>query len=121
MLALELPNHKFIATDISSEALEIAKANAKKHAVHDRIDFRIGDGLEPVKDIKEPFLLVSNPPYIPEGEFVSSDVHFEPETALFAGTDGMDVLMPIFSAAKKHEYCRGIVLECRKEQANVLI
>jgi len=120
-LALELPDFSFIATDVSCEALEVARANAKKHDVLDRLEFRLGKDLEPINDLTEPFLLVSNPPYIPEGEAVSSDVHFEPQTALFAGKKGLDVITPLVKAAQNHSNCRGLVLECRKEQANILI
>ncbi|MBU0767150.1 peptide chain release factor N(5)-glutamine methyltransferase [Patescibacteria group bacterium] len=120
-LALELPNVKVIAIDISSEALEVTKANAEKHSVQDRIDCQLGDGIKLITNVKDPFILISNPPYIPSGEDVSSDVHFEPTEALYAGDKGMDVLTPLVSAAQNHPACRGFVLECRKDQAKYVM
>ncbi|MFH1670358.1 MAG: peptide chain release factor N(5)-glutamine methyltransferase [Patescibacteria group bacterium] len=120
-LALELPNFKFIATDVSNDALEVARANAQKHDVLNRIEFRSGKNLDPINDLDVPFLLVSNLPYIPEGEAVSPDVHFEPKSALFAGKEGLDVITPLVNAAQNHSACNGLVLECRKEQASSLL
>ncbi|MCF7844829.1 MAG: peptide chain release factor N(5)-glutamine methyltransferase [Kiritimatiellales bacterium] len=119
-LALELPNIKVIAMDISSEALEVTKANAEKYSVQDRIECQLGDGSKLITNVKEPFLLVSNPPYIPEGDDVSPDVYFEPDTALYAGDIGMDVLTPLVVAAQNNPLCRAIILECRKDQVDML-
>ena len=116
-LALELPDKNFIATDISSEALEVAERNAVKHGVGDRIEFRKGSLLEPVNDPGEPFIIVSNPPYIPGGEELMKDVKgFEPHGALFAGGDGMDVLNALVKEARGHGMCMGMVVECKYEQ-----
>ena len=121
-LACELPKYEFIATDVSDDALKIAKENAIEHEVDDRIVFRNGDGLAPVIDITIPFLLVSNPPYIPDGEPLPKEVdNFEPNKALYAGKDGLDVLMPMIADAHKNTYCRGYVIECRREQVSSLL
>lgn len=118
-LACERSDLHVIATDIASEALAIAHDNAQRHNVADRIEFRSGKDLEPVADLNEPFLLVSNPPYIPEGVTLDRDVaDFEPATALFAGPDGKDVLTPLIAAARNHPFCRGFFVECRKEQTS---
>ena len=59
------PTIRFVAIDCSAEALAVARSNAGRHGVADRIDFRLGDLLEPVAS-ESPFdLIVSNPPYIP--------------------------------------------------------
>lgn len=69
-LALELPHTRIIATDISESALHVAKQNTEQHGVADRIEFLQGDLLEPIKN-KNIDLIVSNPPYVPNGELAS--------------------------------------------------
>ena len=66
-LAAEEPHMHLKATDISGEALNVARSNAKKMNVN--IDFKEGNMLEPVMNDKFD-ILVSNPPYIPETEVV---------------------------------------------------
>lgn len=120
-LACERPDCRVIATDIDAAALEIAAENARRHGAGDRIAYRKGSGLDPVMDMREPFLLVSNPPYIPAGTVLVRDVAaFEPHAALFAGTNGTDVLHPLIRAARSHPFCRGFIVECRSEQAESL-
>ncbi|MBI3618997.1 peptide chain release factor N(5)-glutamine methyltransferase [Candidatus Peregrinibacteria bacterium] len=116
-IALERPDLNIIATDISAEALKIARKNAERHGVSNRIDFRYGKNLEPLQELDEPFAIVSNPPYIPEGTKLERDVvDYEPHRALFAGPDGMDVLTILFDQAKSHPFCRGIMMECQADQ-----
>ena len=113
-LAMET-DRKIIATDLSRDALDIAKKNAKKFGA--AVEFREGKDLEPVKDIENPFLVVSNPPYIPDNTELTKDViDFEPCAALFGGRDGADVLREIVEQAKAHPMCRGVILECGAEQ-----
>lgn len=120
-LACERPHLRVIATDVSEDALAVARTNAKRHKVEDRIEFRAGNLLEPIADLEEPFVLVSNPPYIPDGEDVMVDVRdFEPTEALFAGPDGLDILSPLVAMTMEHPHCRGLVIECRKEQTEAL-
>ncbi|MEM1107802.1 MAG: HemK/PrmC family methyltransferase [Planctomycetota bacterium] len=93
-LATQLPSATFVATDLSEEALAVARQNAADHGVADRIDFRQGDLLEPLGNERFDFLL-SNPPYISDAEW--ADVlpnvkDYEPTTALLSGTDGLDHL-----------------------------
>lgn len=109
-LALERPDLSVIATDISEDALEVAKKNAKHHHVEDRIRFLQGKDLEPILHLDEPFIIVSNPPYIPEGRTLEPEVLREPHGALF------DTAMPerLMLQAKKIPHCRGIVLEREK-------
>ena len=129
-LALELPDHHIVATDIHADALEVARKNAKRHNVLDSIGFRKGNLLEPVADLHETFFVVSNPPYVstkiplpplpnppPEGE----GIFYEPPLALFAGHKGTDVLIPLVEQAKKHPYCMGIFLECQEDQVKYLL
>lgn len=116
-IACELPEISIIATDTSAAALNIARTNAKRHGVGERIRFVQGNLLEPVMGTQRPFLLVSNPPYIPEGENLPRDVTaYEPSIALRAGPDGAAVLRPLIAAARSHPACRGFVVECREDQ-----
>ena len=90
-LAHNAPTATFTATDRSPDALAIAKANAGKHSVASRIDFRTGDLFAPLEG--ETFdLIVSNPPYISLGEWstLSKEVRdHEPKLALDGGPDGL--------------------------------
>ena len=93
-----------IATDISEDALEIARQNARDHDVHDRIAFRQGDLLEPLRGEQFTYL-VSNPPYIPDFEWddVQPNVKdHEPTLALRGGKDGLDCIRPLIADAKLH-------------------
>ena len=86
-LALEEKLMRVVATDISKDALRIAKENSEKLGAN--VEFLEGDMLEPVKNRKFD-IFVSNPPYIPEKEYVMSLVKDnEPNIALFGGEDGM--------------------------------
>ena len=86
-LSLEEKAMNVLATDISSEALVVARANNEK--LDGRVTFLEGDMLEPVMD-KKFDILVSNPPYIPDEEYVDPLVKDnEPNVALFGGNDGL--------------------------------
>lgn len=97
-LALEMPDTDVTAVDISAEALDMAKNNVK--ALEAEVNFLQGDLLEPLKSM-EPFdVIISNPPYIPEGERKDMDknvTEHEPEQALFAGADGLAVYRRLVS------------------------
>lgn len=121
-IACELPDVKVMSTDISEEALIVARQNAERHQVADRIEHRGGDCLSPIADLTEPFLIVSNPPYIPKDQLLDRDVQdYEPTGALFAGEDGTHIIKKIVSQAKAHPYCQGITMECRKEQQSYIL
>lgn len=120
-LALERPKLNVIAIDVSPDALAVAEQNILDHKVQNRVTCKLGSLLEPVKDLAKPFLLVSNPPYIPEGEVLMKDVaDFEPHTALFAGNDGTDIIKQLLHEAKEHPFCIGAVMEMRADQASGL-
>jgi release factor glutamine methyltransferase len=89
------------AIDISAAALELARRNADRTGVAERIRFLHGDLLAPVAD--ERFdMVVSNPPYVPTGDRDSLSVEVredEPALALFAGADGLDVICRLIPAA----------------------
>jgi release factor glutamine methyltransferase len=101
-LALEFPEARVIATDISAAALDVARRNADSNGVAGRIDFRQGDLVEPVTEDAD--LIVSNPPYVASGDapgLVPEVREHEPHVALFAGTDGLSLYARLFPSAAK--------------------
>ena len=105
-LAHKLPQAKITALDISKAALAVAKENAARHNVAERIDFRESDLLEAAQG--EMFdAIVSNPPYVATTEELEAQVRdYEPKTALYAGETGLDIyrrLIPQAKAALKPE------------------
>ena len=100
-LALEERKLNVVATDISEEALVVARKNAKDLGAN--VEFYQGDMLEPLIDrnIKVD-IFVSNPPYIPNEQEIESVVKDnEPHVALFGGSDGLYFYRKIFSRAKE--------------------
>lgn len=97
-LDIEEKNMSVTATDISLEALDVAKLNNKK--LKGNVTFLQGDMLEPLKGMKFD-ILVSNPPYIPNLEYVENLViDNEPRVALFGGEDGLDYYKKIIKNAE---------------------
>lgn len=95
----ELPQARVLAIDVSPAALEVAKRNAARHAVAERIDFVLSDcfaALNTQNPRHSHFnLIVSNPPYVAEGAIagLQREVRkFEPVTALAAGVDGLTII-----------------------------
>ncbi|MEE2828493.1 MAG: peptide chain release factor N(5)-glutamine methyltransferase [Myxococcota bacterium] len=91
-LAAERLHLRVLAIDISNEALSVARANADKLALSDRVGFIQSDGLErvPARFEGQVAALVSNPPYIAVAErnSLAPEIRdYEPEDALFAGSD----------------------------------
>ncbi len=115
-IVCERPSVRMIATDVSSDALRVAEKNADLHHVSDRIRFLEGPLLQPLMHERDPFIIVSNPPYVPDDFPADRDLSFEPSGALFAGPQGLDVLLPLVREARAHPSCRGCVFECREDQ-----
>lgn len=100
--AAERPRWRVVASDLSDAALDVARDNAVRHGVADRIRFVRGDllapflagaGGDPEAPLEAPDVVVSNPPYIPTGELplLQREVAgFEPRLALDGGADGLD-------------------------------
>lgn len=100
-LASELPQAEIHATEISEEALEIARANAARLQLAPRVTFHRTDLLEGLSG--EFDVVASNPPYVGESEYdkVQLEVRrFEPRSAVFAGRDGMDVIRRLAPQAR---------------------
>ena len=100
-LVRKLPTAQMTATEISASALKVARENAERNGVADCIRFLEGDLLAPVAG--EAFdLVVSNPPYVPEGDRNTLSVEvrdYEPAQAFFAGSDGLEVYRRLIPAA----------------------
>ena len=93
-VAKHVPTSRVIACDVSEAALVVARENAKRYGVEDRIEFRCGDLLEPIEGERLHYLL-SNPPYISDGEWAAVEANvkdYEPVGALRGGADGLKFL-----------------------------
>jgi release factor glutamine methyltransferase len=105
-IAHSLPKSRVDAIDISPAALAVARDNAARNGVTDRIDFFVGDLLQPLLDRPDRHSLdvvASNPPYVPEVEVggLQPEVrNFEPRVALTAGPDGLDVVRRLLPQAE---------------------
>lgn len=103
-LAAEGPFERIVATDLSEGALEIASSNRRGAAPAVPVEFRHGEGYAPVPG--ERFdMVVSNPPYIAEGERDSLEPEvreWEPAAALFAGPTGLEVIRELVAGAPAH-------------------
>src|SRR6266849_2768963 len=120
-LAKELPTALIYATDISSAALAVARRNAARHKVCDRIQFHQCDLLgsflhqSPVTSHKSPLLdlVVSNPPYVGRNEKQSLQREVrehEPELALYGGEGGNDLYEPLIRQAAERLKPGGILV-----------
>ena len=100
-LASQLPAARIDATEKSAAALKVARANAERNGVAERVRFHEGDLLAPVAG-KLFDLIVSNPPYVREDNRGSLAVEvrdYEPAQALFAGADGLEIYRRLIPAA----------------------
>ncbi|WP_218460512.1 tRNA (guanosine(46)-N7)-methyltransferase TrmB [Rickettsia sp. TH2014] len=116
----ELPNANVIATDISLDAIEVARNNALKHHITDRIQIIQSNWFENIKDQRFDFI-VSNPPYIShseKSEMAIETLNHEPHLALFAEEVGLQAYRIIAENAKKFLKPNGkLVLEIGFNQA----
>ena len=128
-LAVQHSEWEIVATDISESALAVARKNAEIHACTAQIKFLSGDLFEPVAAIcangdAQFDWIVCNPPYIKntERDTLSPDVRdHEPEIALFAGSDGLDVIRRLIAEAPKYLAPTGkLILEIGATQANTI-
>lgn len=121
-LAKELPGAHVIATDVSPEAVAIARRNAERNGLADRVEVRQGDLFAPVAG--ELFdLIASNPPYIESAVIptLSAEVLREPVLALDGGADGLVFYDRITAAALAHLAPGGVlVVEHGYDQAETV-
>ena len=98
-IARELTGCHVVATDVSSKALSVARENATRHGVSDRIEFTATSYLAGVDGAFD--LIAANPPYVREGDkpALSRDVRHEPDVALFGGSTGLRDIEGVVSSA----------------------
>jgi release factor glutamine methyltransferase len=104
-LAKELPSMSWVGVDLSGAALAVARANARRHTVLDRVHLFRADLLAAVKPTATFALLVANLPYVPRAEWerLPREIRaFEPPGALLGGEDGLDLIRPLVRQA--HQY-----------------
>jgi len=101
ILARYFLNARFIAVDISQDALDIAKVNIAKFELSERIELRLGSLLEPVSEKID--YLVSNPPYIEDGIELESNLSFEPQNALYGGIIGDEIIQKLLDEVLSRE------------------
>ena len=98
-----LPWSRVDAVDISAPALELARRNVARHHVADRVELLRGDLYGPVPGRRYD-MIVANPPYVSDAEMAELPHEYlhEPELALRAGADGLDVARRILAGAADH-------------------
>jgi|TARA_B100000315_G_scaffold236523_1_gene252371 release factor glutamine methyltransferase len=107
-MAVELPESKVYAIDLSDKALAIAGENAKKHGVEKRITFLEGDLLNPIEPLGlkgKIDLFLSNPPYVSKKmmEELQPEIElYEPMLAVAGGEDGFDYYRQIIPEAAEY-------------------
>lgn len=110
-LLAERPDATAVATDLSQEALGVARENAERAGVAQRLRLIHGSWFAPVTEVFD--IIVSNPPYIPSDDIagLSPDVrNFDPVLALAGGADGLDPYRAIAPRAASHLAADGHLL-----------
>ena len=122
--AKEIAGAKVLATDISEDALSLARENAEANSLSESLSFAKGDLLEAVTDTAKIDCLIANLPYIPDGEKgkLQPEVDkFDPELALYGGPDGLTLVRKLLQQTEgKLSAGAPILLEIGSEQAEVL-
>lgn len=125
-LAHARPGLRVIATDLSPEALAVARENARRHGVEERVELRQGDALAPVADVQGAALVVGNPPYIKpadEAGLMPDVREHEPRLALIGeDADGLGVHRRVLAGARALLDDDGaVMLESGYDQADGLL
>jgi release factor glutamine methyltransferase len=120
-VAAKCPTAHLVALDVSPEALDVARQNAAKNNVSDRIEFRQGDGFAALKAGEQFDLILSNPPYIASAEIETLQPEVrdhDPRGALDGGADGLDFYRRLAAESGKFLKPHGkIMLEFGEGQA----
>jgi ribosomal protein L3 glutamine methyltransferase len=100
LAAMAWPDVTVDATDLSADALAVARLNVERHALGDRITLHQGDGLAAVHGRRYD-LILCNPPYVNRDSMAALPAEYrtEPTLALDGGPDGMDFIRPLLHAA----------------------
>jgi release factor glutamine methyltransferase len=117
-VAMHLPVARLTATDISQDALDLARRNAEKLGLSGRVRFALGDLLSPLAEAAN--IVVANLPYVPSGEWESLAPEirrFEPRPALDGGPDGLRLIERLLCQAPAHVRSPGaLILEIGHDQ-----
>jgi ribosomal protein L3 glutamine methyltransferase len=119
LAALAWPGAAVDATDLSADALAVARLNVERHGLADRIRLRQGDGLAAADGRYD--LILCNPPYVNQDSMTTLPPEYraEPALALAGGADGMDFVRGLLAQAAKHLQPQGVlVLEIGHERAH---
>ena len=119
LAALCWPEAQVDGTDLSVEALAVAQRNVQRHALHERVTLRQGDGLAAARGPYD--LILCNPPYVNRDSMqaLPAEYRAEPALALDGGPDGMDFIRPLLAHAAAHLRPGGVlVLEIGHERAH---
>jgi release factor glutamine methyltransferase len=123
-LASRLKSARFVASDVTADALELARRNAERNHVADRIDFRQGADYAPIAG-EQFHAIVTNPPYVPTAEIAALAVDVrdhEPRAALDGGPEGLDIIRRLIERAPDHLTLGGwLVMEFGMGQSTAIV
>src|SRR3990172_2393574 len=97
-LALEIPQARVYALDISTAALEVARINCRRYGVEGRVELLQGDLLSPLP--QPVHMVIANLPYIPQATRLPPEVSHEPSLALCGGPDGLALFRAFLAQAR---------------------
>jgi release factor glutamine methyltransferase len=119
-VAVNRPSLRAFATDISSAAIEVARANCERHAVADRVTLFVGNLLEPLP--RKVNVIAANLPYVSPGEASPDVATWEPHVAVFGGGDDGTSLIREFLSQAPHYLLPGgtVVMETAYSQGRLV-
>jgi ribosomal protein L3 glutamine methyltransferase len=111
LLAHAFPDARVDGADLSGDALDVAATNVADHGLEDRLRLVQSDVFSGLGDARYD-LIVSNPPYVnaPSMAALPPEYRHEPEVALAAGDDGLDIVHRILAGARKHLEAGGVLV-----------
>jgi ribosomal protein L3 glutamine methyltransferase len=109
--AMEMADSRVVLSDISEEALTVAKQNIQKFNLYDRVDTVQSDLFENIASYQFD-VIVTNPPYVDAQDFANmpSEYHAEPALALASGQDGLDFTRRLLKEAPQYMSDQGILI-----------
>lgn len=111
-MATVLPDAEVWLSDLSPEALAVARRNMREHGLEDRVTLIVSDVFEGFADAPGFDLIVANPPYVDAGEMaqLAPEYRHEPALGLAAGRDGLDIVRRILAGARAHLNPGGVLI-----------